>query len=86
MPTGCGEAEERVVEEVEEVSERPEATENETVKMLKRAEALGVRPHILTVGCEDYKSVFQEDGNVDYFRMLELVGTLLGQNFSLSFK
>ncbi len=79
IPTGCGETEEKVVEDVAEVTERPEATENETVRLLKAADALGVTSHILTVACDDYQSVFLEDGTVDYFRMLKLVGKLLGQ-------
>jgi hypothetical protein len=75
----CGEQEQAVVKDVDKVTKRPKTTEDETVRLLKRALALGIQPHILTVECEDYKKVIDADGGVDYFEMLKLVGRRLGE-------
>jgi hypothetical protein len=74
----CGQNEKRVTKDVSEVSKRPEATETETVKLIKKAEALGVQPHVLELQCNDYAKVLV-DGGVDYLAMLELVGKRLGE-------
>jgi hypothetical protein len=74
----CGKAEKQVVKKVDEVSERPAETADETVVLLRRAQALGVAPHILGVTCEDYAKVLVADGGLDYFAFLELVATRLG--------
>ena len=79
IPEGCGEVEAEVTKQVEEVTERPDEAENETVTLLKTATAYGVQPHVMKVGCDDYRSVFMEDGNVDFYVMLQVVGKLLGQ-------
>jgi hypothetical protein len=72
----CGATEKAVVEEVEQISERPETTEDENLALLKRAVQLGVRPHILEMSCEDYRRV-HGDAGVDYVAMLELVSERL---------
>ena len=64
------EVEEKAIKEVEEVTERPAETENETVKLLKDAKARGVQPHILDVKCEDYEALFDEKGEMDFLKML----------------
>lgn len=74
----CGKAEKQVVAEVEEVSQRPAETENETVRLLRQARALGIQPHILAVQCADYEKVLAADGGLDYLAFLELVGARLG--------
>ncbi|MCP4605629.1 MAG: hypothetical protein GY847_34765 [Proteobacteria bacterium] len=79
IPEGCGEAEAEVTKQVEEVTERPAEAENETVTLLKAVTAYGAQSHIMKVGCEDYRSVFAADGNVDFYVMLQVVGKLLGQ-------
>jgi hypothetical protein len=73
----CGATEQAVVEEVEQISERPETTEDENLTLLKRAKQLGVRPHILEMSCEDYRRVHRGDAGVDYVAMLELVAQRL---------
>ena len=78
IPGGCGQVEADVIEEVETVTERPKQTENETVRLIRTAEKLGVAPHILDVSCSQYQSLFDTDGEIDYLRMLELVGSLMG--------
>ncbi len=83
IPKNCGEMEEKAIAQVEEVSERPQETENETIRLIRAAEKAGVQPHILDVKCEEYESLFDENGEMDFLRMLELVGRLLketGQN------
>ncbi|MDD5306449.1 MAG: hypothetical protein PHU25_03930 [Deltaproteobacteria bacterium] len=74
----CGTVEKRVVAEVDEVSDRPAETSNETIRLLKAAKALGVQPHILGVDCKEYEKVLAPDGGLDYFAFLELVGRILG--------
>ena len=78
IPRGCGKVEADVIEEVETVTERPKQTENETVRLIHTAEKLGVVPHILDVSCSQYESLFDTNGEIDYLRMLELVGSLMG--------
>jgi hypothetical protein len=76
----CGKAEKQVVAEVDEVSERPAETADETVLLLRRAKALGVAPHILTVSCAEYEKVLLADGGLDYLAFLELVAARLGDS------
>jgi hypothetical protein len=75
----CGETEKQTVAEVEQISDRPAATENENIVLLKRARSLGVKPHILEMSCDDYKVVHGGDAGVDYVAMLELVARRLEQ-------
>lgn len=76
---GCGESERAVVSRVEEISRRPEETEDENLVLLKRAKALGVDPHILEMGCDDYERVHLADGGIDYAAMLDLVAASLAE-------
>lgn len=69
----CGEKEAQVHKDLDQTTERPETTETEVVRLLKRAEQLGVRPHILEFECKDYEALLANDGNVDYFEMLGLI-------------
>ena len=58
MTTGaCGESEKQVTEDVARTTERPAETENEIVKLLRRAKELGVAPHVLAVGCDEYRAL-----------------------------
>jgi hypothetical protein len=68
----CGAEEKRVVKSVEKVTERPAATEDEVVAVLKRAKGLGVEPHILSVSCADYRLLLAA-GKVDYERLLGMI-------------
>jgi hypothetical protein len=68
----CGKQEDKVVEEVQTTTERPPATENEIVTLLKRTQAAGVAPHILMMSCKDYASVTSKDGDTDFVKMLTL--------------
>jgi hypothetical protein len=51
----CGSAEASTVDQVETITQRPAATEDQILTLLRRAEASGVRPHILKVDCTDYR-------------------------------
>lgn len=53
--------------------ERPLEIENEVVSLLRRAEALKVRPHVLPFSCDDYRSLLGADGQVDYEKLLLLI-------------
>jgi hypothetical protein len=67
----CGEPEKRVTEDVARTTERPPQTENEIVRLLRRARELGVAPHVLDVDCHEYATL-QVGDHVDYDRLLKL--------------
>jgi len=69
----CGEAETRVTEEVARTTERPVETESEIMKLLRRAKELGVAPHVLDIGCDEYKVLAGGPaGQVDYDKLLTI--------------
>ncbi len=74
---GCGKAEQQVVSQVDQVTERPAGTGNETVALIRDAKARGLVPHILELDCAAYERLLDRDGGLDYFAMLELVGKSL---------
>ncbi|MBN2527474.1 MAG: hypothetical protein JXR76_13860 [Deltaproteobacteria bacterium] len=78
VPKGCGKVEQKVIRDVEKVTERPKETEDETVRLIRASQQQGVSPHILDVKCEQYEALFDTDGEMDYLAMLTLVGTLMG--------
>ena len=53
----CGETEKQVTKDVARTTERPAETENEIVRLLRRAKELGVAPHVLDVDCHEYQSL-----------------------------
>jgi hypothetical protein len=67
----CGAPEKRVTEDVARTTERPPQTENEIVRLLRRAKELGVAPHVLDVDCHEYQTL-QVGDHVDYDRLLKL--------------
>jgi hypothetical protein len=75
MTTGaCGEAERRVTEDVARTTERPAQTENEILRLLRRAKEAGVAPHVLAVTCDEYASLMKGGEGVDYDRLLKVTG------------
>jgi hypothetical protein len=74
----CGETEKKVTKDVARTTERPAETENEIVRLLRRAKELGVAPHVLDVDCHEYQALVGADGAVDYDRLLTLTGRHLG--------
>jgi hypothetical protein len=68
----CGEAEAQVTKEVARTTERPVETESEIMKLLRRAKELGVAPHVLDVGCEEYAVLAGTNGAVDYDKLLTI--------------
>jgi hypothetical protein len=73
----CGEAEAQVTADVARATERPPETENEIVRLIRRSKELGVAPHVLDVGCDEYKTLVGTGGAVDYDRLLTLTGAHL---------
>jgi hypothetical protein len=78
----CGDNEARVTEDIERTTERPAATESEIVKLLRRAKELGVAPHVLDLGCDEYRLLLggapgAAGGEVDYDKLLKLTTTHL---------
>ena len=67
----CGRAEARVTEDVARTTERPAETASEIVRLLRRAKASGVAPHVLSVSCAEYATLDRR-GGVDYDRLLTL--------------
>jgi hypothetical protein len=75
----CGETEKKVTGDVARTTERPAETENEIVRLLRRAKEMGVAPHVLDVECHEYQSLVTRGGGVDYDRLLAMTGQHLGR-------
>jgi hypothetical protein len=75
----CGETEKKVTDDVARTTERPAQTENEIVRLLRRAKELGVAPHVLDVDCHEYQTLVGAGGAVDYDRLLTMTGQHLGR-------
>jgi hypothetical protein len=75
----CGESETRVTEEVARTTERPVETESEIMRLLRKAKELGVAPHVLDIGCEEYQKLTGAGGGVDYDRLLTVTNQHLGR-------
>ena len=75
----CGDSETRVTEDVARTTERPAETESEIMRLLKKAKALGVAPHVLDIACDEYKKLTGADGGVDYDRLLTVTNQHLGR-------
>ena len=71
----CGKQEKQVARKVEQSTKRPAETENEVVRLLERAKALRIRPHILTVTCREYEQLLDaKRGNqLDFEKLLDLI-------------
>jgi hypothetical protein len=69
----CGAVETTAVAKVDETIQRPEATEDELITLLKRSKAAGVQPHILTLSCKEYTAIQPKDGEIDYVKLLGVV-------------
>jgi hypothetical protein len=73
MTTGaCGESEKQVTAEVARTTERPAATEDEIVRLLRRGKEMGVAPHVLGIGCDEYKQLAGSGAGVDYEKLLTI--------------
>jgi hypothetical protein len=68
----CGEPEHKAMADVAKTTQRPAATENELVTLLRRAKEDGIKPGILEVDCKDYRALTQGKAGVDYDRLLRL--------------
>ena len=69
----CGATEKKVVKQVETTTQRPEATEDEVVTLIKRAKTDGLQPHILELSCAEYRAIEPKDGEVDYEKLLGVI-------------
>jgi hypothetical protein len=77
----CGKQEKQVARKVEQTTERPPETENEVIRLLRRAKGLGIRPHILTVGCREYAKLLDAErgGKLNLEKLLDLITRHLKQ-------
>ena len=46
-----------MTEDVARTTERPAETESEIMRLLRQAKELGVAPHVLDIGCDEYKEL-----------------------------
>lgn len=76
----CGAAEKQVTRDVRATTERPPETESEIGRLLRRARELGVQPHVMTMPCKAYQKVRSKSGEVDYDKLLQLIGGELHRN------
>ena len=75
----CGKTEEKVTAGVEDMTQRPAATESEVVQLIRRAKEQKASPHILKLSCAEYASLQPTDGtgSVDAVKLLGLVNDKL---------
>lgn len=76
----CGVVEKQVTADVRTTTERPPETENEIGRLLRRARELHIRPHVMTMPCKAYQKVRSKSGEVDYDKLLQLIGGELHRN------
>lgn len=69
----CGAVEAQATAQVEQVTQRPETTEDELTTLLSRAFELGFANHILVLTCEEYAGMLDEAGQLDAAKSLKLV-------------
>jgi hypothetical protein len=69
----CGEIEKQAVAQVAKTTQRPETTEDELTVLLDRSFKLGLLNHILTLSCDEYRSMLGDDGQLDGEKSLTLV-------------
>ncbi len=74
----CGKAEQQVSKQVKQDTERPPETENHVLALARRARELGMVPHALEMSCDDYKSLLDDNKQVDYEKLLLLITDRLG--------
>jgi hypothetical protein len=72
----CGQTEKAVVADVHKTTQRPVQTEDEVVTLIQRAKAAGVKPHILSVSCREYATIYQGK-EVDYDALLRMTSEKL---------
>jgi hypothetical protein len=76
----CGKVEKQVTADVRTTTERPPETESEIGRLLRRARELGIQPHVMTMPCKAYQEVRSKSGEVDYDKLLQLIGGELHRN------
>ncbi len=76
----CGKTEKQVTADVRATTERPPETESEITRLLRRSRELHMRPHVMTMRCKQYESVRSKTGEVDYDKLLTLIGSELHRN------
>jgi hypothetical protein len=69
----CGEAEKKAVAEVKKTTQRPANTEDELETLLSRSYELGLKNHILTLDCDEYRSMVGADGELDAEKSLRMM-------------
>ena len=69
----CGQVEQQATAEVKKVTQRPETTEDELTTMLDRSFKLGLKNHVLTLSCDEYRGMLDEHGELDAEKSLKLV-------------
>lgn len=73
----CGEEEKQATAQVKHDTERPPEVENELTRLLVKGKELALRPHVLHMTCDHYRSLRAESGEVDYDKLLQLLGSEL---------
>ena len=76
----CGVAEKQVTADVKATTQRPPETETEITRLLRRARELRMKPRVMTMRCKQYQELRSKSGEVDYDRLLQLIGGELHRN------
>jgi len=73
----CGKSETQAVAKVEKHIQRPKHVKTELEILIERAVQMGLKPHILTITCDEYRSIQPDAGEVDYIKLLSVVTAAL---------
>jgi hypothetical protein len=82
----CGKTETQAVAKVEKHIQRPKHVKSELELLIERAVAMGLRPHILTITCDEYRSIQPDAGEVDYVKLLSVVTGALKREIDAALK
>ena len=82
----CGKTETQAVAKVEKHIQRPKHVKTELEILIERTVTLGLRPHILTITCDEYRSIQPDAGEVDYVRLLAVVTGALKREIDAALK
>jgi hypothetical protein len=82
----CGKTETQAVAKVEKHIQRPKTVKTELEILLERTQQLGLRPHILTITCDEYRSIQPDGGDVDYIKLLSVVTGALKREIDAALK
>lgn len=75
----CGKQAAQVTRSIASVIERPKNTENEMLRLMRKAKAFGISGHVLQFDCDEYTTLLGKEG-LDVEALLTMVSAKLGES------